>query len=208
MRTRNAILVSLSWALVLAIGGAHGEMVLIVGTGATLIAPRWAVLIYADLARWEIQQRQRRGIIGNLGIDNLNQSPSLKYKRGFFLDWRAADRLKRTLLPKIDFLLDTHRSETPKLITGLSLRAGLDAAVAIDDGWAAVATRRLADADIKAGESGAAGLAGLTALLDGGAATASTLGIDGSSRILIFITEGVTDADNYAKIIAGGREEA
>jgi mannose-6-phosphate isomerase class I len=111
------------------IGDAHGEMILIVGTGATLIAPRWDMLIYADLARWEIQQRQRRGIIGNLGIDNLNQSPSLKYKRGFFLDWRAADRRKHTLLPKIDFLLDTNKSETPKLITGLSLRAGLDAAV-------------------------------------------------------------------------------
>jgi hypothetical protein len=40
------------------IGGADNEMVLIVGTGATLIAPRWNVLIYADLARWEIQQRQ------------------------------------------------------------------------------------------------------------------------------------------------------
>ncbi len=109
--------------------GAHDDMVLMVGTGATLIAPRCDLLIYADLARWEIQQRQRRGAIGNLGIDNRNQSPSLKYKRGFFLDWRAADRLKRTLFPKIDFLLDTNKPETPKLITGASLHAGLEAAV-------------------------------------------------------------------------------
>jgi mannose-6-phosphate isomerase class I len=106
-----------------------GELVLVVGTGATLIAPRCDVLIYADLARWEIQQRQRSGLIGNLGIDNLNANASAKYKRGFFLDWRAADRLKSTLLPAVDFLLDTNKPEAPQLITGTSLRAGLEAAV-------------------------------------------------------------------------------
>jgi mannose-6-phosphate isomerase class I len=106
-----------------------GELVLVVGTGATLIAPNCDVLIYADLARWEIQQRQRSGLIGNLGIDNLHANASAKYKRGFFLDWRAADRLKSTLLPKIDFLLDTNNPEEPQLVTGSNLRAGLEAAV-------------------------------------------------------------------------------
>ncbi len=57
------------------------------------------ILVYADLARWEIQRRQRRGEIGNLGADNLQESASLKYKRAFFIDWRAADRLKKRLLP-------------------------------------------------------------------------------------------------------------
>ena len=111
------------------IGDATDERVLVIGTGATLIADRWDLLIYADMARWEIQQRQRRGIIGNLGINNFGERASLKYKRGFFLDWRAADRLKRELLHRIDFLLDTNDEEMPKLITGNSLRAGLDAAV-------------------------------------------------------------------------------
>lgn len=102
---------------------------LIVGTGATLIAEKWDLLIYADLARWEIQQRYRRGDIGNLGLRNEQEKPSLKYKRGFFTDWRAGDRLKKELLPVADFLLDFNDPKTPKMISGLDLQKGLDAIV-------------------------------------------------------------------------------
>ena len=77
---------------------------LVIGTGAALIALDPDLLVYADMARWEIQRRQRRGEIGNLGVNNLKESPSLKYKRAFFIDWRVADRLKKTLLPQHRFL--------------------------------------------------------------------------------------------------------
>ncbi len=100
-------------------------LTVILGVGAALVCDDPDVLVYADLARWEIQGRQRRGEIGNLGADNSKESPSLKYKRAFFIDWRAADRLKKALLPKIDFLLDTNDSRTPKVITGDALRDGL-----------------------------------------------------------------------------------
>jgi mannose-6-phosphate isomerase class I len=99
--------------------------ILVVGTGAAEVASRFDLLIYADLARWEIQKRQRRREIGNLGADNCNELPSQKYKRAFFLDWRAADRTKQELLPNIDFLLDTNDPKSPKLISGASMRAGL-----------------------------------------------------------------------------------
>jgi hypothetical protein len=99
--------------------------VLILGTGASLIAERYDLLVYADLARWELTLRQRRGEIGNLGVNNLSEAPNLKYKRAFFVDWRVADRLKKTLLPKIDFFLDTNNRGTPKLIEGDLLRRGL-----------------------------------------------------------------------------------
>jgi mannose-6-phosphate isomerase class I len=102
---------------------------LIVGTGASLIAPLDHVLVYADLARWEIQQRQRRGEIGNFGADNASESAAQKYKRAFFLDWRAADRLKRNLLRKVDFLLDTNVPSEPKMIEGAAMRKGLHLAV-------------------------------------------------------------------------------
>ena len=101
----------------------HG-LLLIIGTGATLVAPEPDILIYADLARWEIQQRQRRNAIGNLGANNLQESAGLKYKRAFFVDWRAADRLKASLISRVDFWLDTN-SEIPKLVTGQSMREGL-----------------------------------------------------------------------------------
>jgi mannose-6-phosphate isomerase class I len=111
------------------LAAAAGQLVLVLGTGATLVCPSPAVLVYADLARWEIQLRQRRGEIANLGSANFTEKASLKYKRAFFVDWRAADRLKKQALPRTDFLLDTNDPAAPKLISGANLRAGLAAAV-------------------------------------------------------------------------------
>jgi mannose-6-phosphate isomerase class I len=99
-------------------------LLVIVGTGASLVSAEPDLLVYADMARWEIQQRQRRNAIGNLGADNLHESSGQKYKRAFFVDWRAADHLKKSLLEKIDFWLDTN-GDTPKLVTGRAVRDGL-----------------------------------------------------------------------------------
>lgn len=101
-------------------------IILVAGTGAALVAPDPDLLVYADMARWEIQWRQRRGEIGNLAADNLKLSASLKYKRAFFVDWRAADRLKKKLLSNIDFLLDTNELNVPKMISGDTFRDALN----------------------------------------------------------------------------------
>jgi mannose-6-phosphate isomerase class I len=99
-------------------------LLVIIGTGASLVSPEPDLLVYADMARWEIQQRQRRNAIGNLGVENQQESPGLKYKRAFFIDWRAADHLKKSILEKIDFWLDTN-GDIPKLVTGRAVRDGL-----------------------------------------------------------------------------------
>jgi mannose-6-phosphate isomerase class I len=99
-------------------------ILVIVGTGASLVSAEPDLLVYADMARWEIQQRQRRNAIGNLGADNLQDTSGEKYKRAFFVDWRAADHLKKSLLQKIDFWLDTN-GDVPKLATGDAVRDGL-----------------------------------------------------------------------------------
>jgi hypothetical protein len=101
-------------------------LLLLVGVGAALVAPQADVLVYADMARWEIQGRQRRNEIANLGAENFEESPGLKYKRAFFVDWRAADRLKKELLPRADFFLDTN-SSVPKLVSGDCVRQALKA---------------------------------------------------------------------------------
>jgi mannose-6-phosphate isomerase class I len=100
-------------------------LILIVGVGATLLTQQWDLLVYADMARWELQKRQRRGLSGNLGANNLTELPSLKYKRAFFVDWRAADRLKKQLWSRVDFFLDTNDPPRPKLVAGELLRQGL-----------------------------------------------------------------------------------
>jgi mannose-6-phosphate isomerase class I len=103
----------------------HEGLVLVVGTGATLVAADRDVLVFADMARWEIQMRYRRNEIGNLGADNASASAAEKYKRAYFVDWRAADRLKQKVFPEIDFLLDTNDPNTPRMISGDALREGL-----------------------------------------------------------------------------------
>jgi len=70
-------------------------LTVIFGYGASLACDKPDLLVYADMARWEIQQRQRRNEVDNLGITNRDEHPELKYKRGFFVDWRICDRLKK-----------------------------------------------------------------------------------------------------------------
>lgn len=108
-----------------AIANLERGLVLVVGTGASLVSPDPDVLVYADMARWEIQRRQRQNLVSNLGARNQAVGASLKYKRAFFVDWRAADRLKKQLLLSLNFLLDTNDSGCPKMIAGEALRAGL-----------------------------------------------------------------------------------
>jgi mannose-6-phosphate isomerase class I len=103
--------------------------VLIVGVGAAFVAPRHDLLVYADLARWEIQRRERNNEIGNWGIANESESAASKYKRGFFVDWRVADRWKQGLLGNLDFLLDTNDRHSPRMISGQTFRAALATAV-------------------------------------------------------------------------------
>lgn len=104
--------------------------VLIIGVGATLVHDpnpgEGDVLVYADLARWEAQLRFRRCQADNLGTRNRNEAWSVQYKRAFFVDWRVADRWKRPLIARWDYVLDTH-SPDPLLAEGAAVREGLEA---------------------------------------------------------------------------------
>ena len=103
-------------------------LVLVVGCGAELVKD-WDILVYADLARWQAQNRFRRNEISNLGVENRQLPAALQYKRAFFVDWRVADRWKRALIAKWDFVLDTNDPCEPKLAEGDAVRRGLRHAV-------------------------------------------------------------------------------
>jgi len=108
---------------------AAGGVTLIFGTGTALVTPEPDVLILADLARWEIQCRQRANQIGNFPAGDRDQSAAKKYKRAFFVDWRVADRVKQAVLARVDYLLDTNDPDAPKMCTGEAFRAGLRCAL-------------------------------------------------------------------------------
>ena len=103
------------------------EPSIIIGTAAARFAPK-APVCYADMARWEIQQRFRRHEVKALGIDNHEDSPSVQYKRGYFNDWNIVDHYKDELMQsgRIEFWIDSNRRDEPKMITNAQMRQGLD----------------------------------------------------------------------------------
>ena len=98
-------------------------LVIVYGFGAAVLVEPDA-LVYADMSRWEIQQRFRRGM-PNYHTDNSGEDNLKKFKQGYFLEWRIADKHKRGLLDRIDFFLDVNRSGDPSMLTGYSFRQGL-----------------------------------------------------------------------------------
>ena len=69
---------------------------------------RKVLLIYCDITRWEIQLRYRAGMSSALS-DNPCEDILKKYKQGYFLEWRLADRIKEKFLKEMDYYMDCSR---------------------------------------------------------------------------------------------------
>ena len=104
-------------------------LVIIYGHGAACISEKYDCLIYADMARWEIQLRQRKHQVCNLGINNSDETPGIQYKRGYFVDWRICDKLKQELFEKATYWLDTNKEDEPKMMVASDMLHGLELAV-------------------------------------------------------------------------------
>jgi diaminopropionate ammonia-lyase len=98
-----------------------------------------------------------------------------------------------------------HRSIMAGLNCGLAsllalptLTATFGAFVAIDDDRCRAAVRALASAGLDVGETGAAALAGLTALVED---HRDELPVPGRATVLLLVTEGVTDPAGFERIV-------
>lgn len=97
--------------------------ILIYGVGASLIS-QGTLCILADITRWEIQLRFRKGM-SNWRTAQKNIFYSFKYKRGFFAEWRWADKQKKSLLPTLDYYLDMNIKNHPIMVYGEVYRMAL-----------------------------------------------------------------------------------
>jgi diaminopropionate ammonia-lyase len=93
----------------------------------------------------------------------------------------------------------------PSPLAWAVLDPGADAFMAIGDAAIAPAMRALAALGVVGGESGVAGLAGLRIAATDRAMRAA-LGLDASSRVLLFGTEGATDPALYEELVGESAE--
>ncbi len=93
---------------------------------------------------------------------------------------------------------------TPSAAAWPTLADGLAGAIVVGDAEADRAMRDLAANGIEAGESGAAGLAGLRALVEDEACAALRVTARrGDIRsALVVVTEGATDPERYAQVVS------
>lgn len=89
-------------------------IILVYGVGASFLA-KGDIFLYADMPRWEIQLRYRKGMGNWRGLNE--EDPILtKYKRGYFAEWRWADKHKKKVMREMDYLLDTSREKEPSMV--------------------------------------------------------------------------------------------
>ncbi len=98
-------------------------LTLVIGVAAGLITTG-DIYVYADMARWEIQLRYRKGM-SNWNVSNGDAPILSKYKRGYFLEWRMADKHKTKHFDCFDYVLDTNVAQKPNMITGEAFFAAL-----------------------------------------------------------------------------------
>lgn len=104
------------------VAAAHG-LVVVYGFGSTVLCDP-DVLVYSSITRWEAQLRLRAGA-PNWKCRNEDEDALRKFKRGYFFEWRVADRLKRAIAEKIDLLMDTDVVGDPRAISGAQWQSAL-----------------------------------------------------------------------------------
>lgn len=103
----------------------QADLYILYGSGAALAG--WdGYLVYLDVPKNEIQFRSRAGQVVNLGVKQALEAKAA-YKRMYFVDWIALNGHKKTLLPRIDLMVDTQRPHQPVFCSGQTLRVALQA---------------------------------------------------------------------------------
>jgi diaminopropionate ammonia-lyase len=111
-----------------------------------------------------------------------------------------------TLTHPQDSIMAGLNCATPSLIAWPTVSRGIDAYLAVPDARVPEAMCLLADDGMVAGETAAAGLAGMVALFEERETAGSAwreLGLGAAASVLVLCTEGATDPEAYERLIAG-----
>lgn len=187
--------------------------------------PQWVIEGYTTIFQEideELARRQQAApdlVVVQIGVGALAAAVAQHYRRSALVSQvkiigveptSAACALASMKAGRIVSLADPPTSimaglncSTPSPVAWPLISTGIDVFMSIDDEWAEAGMRDLAEIGVVAGETGAAGLGGLEALLTGTSShsMAGTLGVDTSTRVLVICTEGKTDPVAYARIV-------
>ncbi len=105
-------------------GKSGGELTIIYGSGAGLLE-LWDQLWYIDIAKNVVQGLAKEKLITNLGLAKKLTFEQF-YKRSYFVDWPAMNRLKRQLLPQLDLFIDLNDPDKPASTAGDDFRSSLN----------------------------------------------------------------------------------
>lgn len=183
--------------------------------------PRRVVEGYSTVF-WEIEEQLAKAgmpqpsvVAVQMGVGSLAAAAVLHYRTGDRTrpqivgvePEQAACVLASVRAGKVTEVAGPHESIMAGLNCGLPsplalplVRAGMNTLIAVDDGRAEQAMRDLAEAGVEAGESGAAGLAGLRAAVDEG--HGPEIGLVPEATVLLLCTEGATDPAAYRRIVS------
>ncbi len=104
-------------------GKAANGLTVIYGCGSSLVE-LYDGLWYIDVPKDYLQERSRSGEITNLGSEK-NVSFGGFYKRSYFVEWPALNRLKKQVLPGLNLFIDLQNPAEPTFIEGDNFRKAL-----------------------------------------------------------------------------------
>ncbi len=104
-------------------GNKSKDLTIIYGTGSSLIEI-YDKLWYIDVPKDYIQEYARNSELCNLGLMH-PLSFGQFYKRSYFVEWPALNRIKRQILPSLDLFIDLQNPEEPTAINGNDFRVAL-----------------------------------------------------------------------------------
>ena len=101
----------------------QASITIVYGVGASLVE-LWDSLWYIEVPKDIIQKRYMKHQAGNTGLDRADNFEQF-YKRSYFIEWPALNRLKRRFLPDIDLFIDNGNQSEPTFIKGDDFRNSL-----------------------------------------------------------------------------------
>ncbi len=101
------------------------DLTVVYGFGASHLAAE-GLQVYVDVPKECGQERAANGAIVNVGASE-PASFGAMYKRMYFVDWPLLNRVKRTVLPRLDIVVDGTDIGTPAFVDGDAFRRALHA---------------------------------------------------------------------------------